>query len=53
MIYKTGAKYEGEWRNNLLEGKGKYIDEAKNVYEGDFEGGFMDGEGVMKYINGD
>lgn len=36
MTYKTGAVYDGEWKNNFLEGAGEYKDEAGNVYTGQF-----------------
>ena len=32
--YANGAVYEGEWRNDLKEGKGKHTNAEKDVYEG-------------------
>lgn len=30
--YYNGATYEGEWRNDLKEGKGKHVNAENDVY---------------------
>jgi len=34
MIYSTGNKYVGEWKNNILHGIGKFTWKTGEVYEG-------------------
>ena len=61
MIYKNGAKYEGEWKNDKKDGKGvftssHYYNCRKNVgmkYEGEFRDGKLEGYGITTYTNGD
>ena len=61
MIYKNGAKYEGEWKNDKKDGKGvftspHYYNCRKNVgmkYEGEFKDGKFEGYGITTYTNGD
>ena len=53
MIWKNGEVYEGEWSNNLKEGKGieTHLDGSK--YEGNFKNSKFEGKGVLYYTNGD
>ena len=62
--FKTGAKYEGQMRNNIPMGKGVmyypngliYEGECKDkgdIYEGDFVEGVAEGRGTSIYSNGD
>ena len=61
MIYKNGAKYEGEWKNDKKNGKGvftspHYYNCRKNVgmkYEGEFKDDKFEGYGITTYTNGD
>ncbi len=49
--YDNGGVYEGEVRNGLPDGKGKYTFSYGDVYEGDFCAGTKTGQG--KYISTD
>ena len=46
--------YNGEFKNNMLNGKGKieFIKEGKS-YEGEFENNEIEGKGIYKWKNGD
>ena len=45
--YKNGdLKYDGDWIDDLPEGKGKYIDADGNYYIGEFKKGLKQGKGV-------
>ena len=46
-IWANGAKYEGEWKNNKREGKGKMSSSEGKVYEGDFKDNKKDGFGTF------
>ena len=43
-IFSDGKKYEGEYLNDIREGKGKFILTDGKSYEGNFVGGELDGE---------
>merc|ERR1711988_1172635 len=47
--YKSGAIYVGEWQNGKEHGKGKKVYENKDVYQGDYVDGHMDGEGTYTW----
>ena len=55
MKYATGF-YEGDWKKDKREGKGKdtwTVDPWKgDVYEGDFKDDQRHGKGIYKYNNG-
>ena len=36
MYLKNGDRYEGEWKNGKIEGKGIYCRNNGDRYEGDF-----------------
>lgn len=45
--------YEGMWKENMPNGKGKSFDEnGKMMFEGDFVKGMIEGNGVEYYVNG-
>lgn len=47
-------KYEGSFRNNKLDGKGKILfKETNDTYEGDFQNNQINGKGVFRWNNGD
>ena len=37
MIYKDGSKYEGNWRNGMRNGQGKYISKTGITQEGNWK----------------
>lgn len=47
-----GGKYDGEWKDDLQHGVGKYISPSGKVYEGDFVEGQRTGKGVCVYPDG-
>ena len=52
FFYCSGARYEGEWKNDLWHGAGKLCFEDGNDwewYEGKFRCGMMWGEGRLQY----
>jgi len=48
----TGDFYEGDWKSDTMEGKGKLLFKSGDAYEGDFKNGKMDGKGVYRYKDG-
>ena len=49
MKWKTGAYYEGDWFENMMQGEGKLTTANNEVFEGKFH---MDkASGLGKYIN--
>jgi len=52
MYYNCGDKYEGEYKNDIKDGKGVYISEGY-IYEGEFKVGLREGNGIIKYKKGD
>lgn len=54
----TEGEYEGEIKDNKPHGKGitffNHNDAFKRkMYSGEWRGGFMDGKGILTYVNGD
>ena len=47
----NGYKYNGEWKEDLLHGQGKFIFKSGDVYEGELKDGKYNGQG--KYISKD
>ena len=43
-------RYEGEWKNNLMEGKGTLYWNSKSRYEGDWKNGKREGKGILYFI---
>ena len=52
MIYDNYDKYEGDWKNDVKEGKGIYYYKKGGFYEGDFINDKREGNGIMIYDNG-
>ena len=48
---KKGITYEGEYKDNKMQGKGKYIIDEKYTYIGDFENDNIEGRGECIWIN--
>ena len=43
----------GEWSDNIINGKGRYVWKNGNRYEGDFINDKKEGKGIYFYANGD
>ena len=57
-IYASGDRYEGEYKNGKMHGKGTYIwgpntKSAGDKYIGDWIDDMMTGEGIYIYASGD
>ena len=42
MIYSDGSSYDGEWKSNLMNGEGVYIDSDNITWNGIFVDGQYD-----------
>ena len=47
------GKYEGQMKNNKLEGKGKYYYNNGSIYEGEWKNDKKEGKGIFIFPNGD
>lgn len=47
-----GKRYEGEWKVDKMEGKGKFTWKDKKSYEGHYKDGKKSGHGVMTWTSG-
>ena len=45
-------KYEGDWKNDKIEGKGKMIWKTGEVYEGEWSNNLKEGKGIETYTDG-
>ena len=50
--FKDGSEYEGNWKHNMPNGKGKFKYSNGDVFEGQFTDGVINGQGEMSYQNG-
>ncbi|EGR28379.1 protein kinase domain protein [Ichthyophthirius multifiliis] len=50
--YNNGSKYEGEVKNGLRDGKGKYYYNNGGYYEGQWKDGQMNGQGTLYFPDG-
>ncbi len=50
--FKNSDKYEGEWKDGKLNGKGKYTYPDGGKYEGEFLDDKFHGHGIYTYANG-
>ncbi|MFZ6751098.1 energy transducer TonB [Undibacterium sp. Ren11W] len=48
----TGAQYEGEFKLDLKEGRGIFVDTVGTRYEGEWKAGYYDGVGSIIYAQG-
>lgn len=53
MYFKGGDRYEGDWLNHKMEGKGIYFWAIGDIYQGDWKNDTLDGKGIFYYKNGD
>ena len=51
--YNDGSRYEGDFRNDKLEGKGIMFYNDGEIYMGDWRNGKKEGKGIYYYNNGD
>ena len=54
-VYSTTSChiYDGNWNDDVREGKGTYYYKNGNRYDGDWKNDKREGKGIMYYINGD
>lgn len=52
FLLPNGNKYIGEYRNDLMHGKGEFIWTNGNRYTGNFKNGKRDGKGKIVFYNG-
>jgi hypothetical protein len=46
LYYSDGSKYEGDFKDNLRHGNGKFIDSYGNTYKGDWKNDLKHGKGI-------
>jgi len=51
-LYSSGAKFQGEWIEDKVNGKGLMIYPSKDKYEGDFKDGIKKGSGIYEHVDG-
>jgi len=51
--YLDGGRYEGEWVDDRIHGKGKSVYSNGNVYDGEWTDGRINGYGTLTYQDGD
>ena len=52
QVWPDNAKYEGEWRENKANGRGKFWHADGDIYEGEWEDDKANGYGVYIHVNG-
>lgn len=53
MTYSDKRVYEGEFKNNMLHGKGKFFFAAEgHCYEGEYVEDTKEGQGIFKWADG-
>ncbi|KAF5740289.1 putative phosphatidylinositol-4-phosphate 5-kinase mRNA family protein [Tripterygium wilfordii] len=50
--YANGEFYEGTWKRNLQDGRGRYVWKNGNEYVGEWKNGVIAGRGVLIWSNG-
>ena len=52
QVWPDNAKYEGEWRENKANGRGKFWHADGDIYEGEWEDDKANGFGIYIHVNG-
>ena len=52
MLWKSGNKYVGEWKNNNMEGYGSFYYANGEKYEGERKNDYKEGQGTYYYSDG-
>lgn len=52
-FYLDGGRYEGDWVDDRIHGKGKSVYSNGNVYDGEWTDGRINGYGTLTYADGD
>ena len=50
--WSNGARYEGNWKNNMSHGKGKLYHPNGDVFDGHFKKDMANGHGVFSRLDG-
>ena len=53
MYFKSGNIYEGNWENDIQNGKGIMYYKNGDIYNGFFKNGEINGNGIYKWKNGE
>ena len=53
MFFKSGNIYEGDWKNDIQNGKGILIYKNGDKFEGNFINGEINGNGIYTWQNGE
>ena len=53
IFFKNGNKYEGNFDDDKINGKGIFYYNNGNKYNGNFKNGKFNGNGIFSYYNGD
>lgn len=52
MVFPNNEKYEGDWKNGLMEGQGTFSYADGMIYQGAFKNNIREGYGTMSWPNG-
>ena len=52
QYYSRRRKYDGEWQNGYIHGRGVYTYPDESTYNGEWEMGYKNGRGVYTYADG-
>ena len=53
MVFINGDIYDGDWNNNIINGRGVMIYINGDKYDGEWKNGKREGKGVLTYAIGD